>query len=82
MDNTCTDLAEVGVRRDGSPIEVECGRWWGGRKAYCTNCEKSLMEQYPQGWIGYPGDKCRHGTYVGGCGVDLICGACEIGYDG
>ena len=34
---------------------------------------------YPQGWRHYPGDTCRHGVYVGGCGADLMCGACESG---
>lgn len=24
---------------------------------------------------------CVHGTYVGGCGVDLMCFACEMGDD-
>jgi hypothetical protein len=24
---------------------------------------------------------CVHGTYVGGCGVDWMCGACESGYE-
>jgi hypothetical protein len=25
---------------------------------------------------------CIHGVYVGGCGVDYMCGACEDGYTG
>lgn len=24
-------------------------------------------------------DHCKHGVYVGGCGVDWMCGACEMG---
>lgn len=24
---------------------------------------------------------CKHGTYVGGCGIDWMCGACESGED-
>lgn len=23
---------------------------------------------------------CKHGTYVGGCGIDWMCGPCESGY--
>jgi hypothetical protein len=26
-------------------------------------------------WDGY----CKHGVYVGGCGVDLMCIRCELG---
>lgn len=26
-----------------------------------------------------PRDFCRHGRYVGGCGYDFMCGACEMG---
>ena len=42
--------------------------------------EAAEMEaKYPQGWRHYPGDTCKHGVYVGGCGADLMCGACESG---
>lgn len=40
---------------------------------------KKILKQYPQGWRYYPGDVCRHGMYVGGCGIDWICGYCENG---
>lgn len=26
-----------------------------------------------------PADHCRHGVYVGGCGYDFMCMACELG---
>jgi hypothetical protein len=26
-----------------------------------------------------PADHCKHGVYVGGCGYDFMCGACENG---
>lgn len=26
-----------------------------------------------------PHDHCRHGAYVGGCGIDFMCHACEMG---
>jgi hypothetical protein len=36
-------------------------------------------EEYPQGWQSYPGDICPHGRYVGGVGIDHMCGFCEMG---
>jgi hypothetical protein len=27
------------------------------------------------------GDTCRHGVYVGGVGIDWMCGRCESGDD-
>ena len=56
-----------------------CGRWAGGFKDLCQDCFKEAQRRYPQGWVGYPGDKCVHGIYVGGCGVDYMCGLCEAG---
>jgi hypothetical protein len=59
-----------------------CGSWVTGEgKTYCTPHEAEMNQRYPQGWRYYPGDVCRHGKYVGGCGVDLMCGACEMGDD-
>jgi hypothetical protein len=26
-----------------------------------------------------PDGYCKHGVYVGGCGIDWMCGACECG---
>lgn len=28
---------------------------------------------------GADSDFCEHGTYVGGCGIDWMCGDCELG---
>ncbi len=58
--------------------EFKCGSWHDG-KVLCAPCEARAHLHYPQGWRYYPGDVCRHGTYVGGCGVDWICGRCEYG---
>lgn len=44
---------------------------------YCNNCFEWWTLCYPQGWVSYPGDTCKHGTYVGGCGIDYMCNACE-----
>jgi hypothetical protein len=66
-------------RRDGTPVEVECGTYFGGEKQLCESCMIVAEHYYPQGWRGYPGDTCKHGTYVGGCGADYMCGACEMG---
>ena len=55
-----------------------CGDWDGGRML-CSTHEDMAQALYPQGWRYYPGDVCEHGKYVGGCGVDLMCGRCEMG---
>jgi len=44
---------------------------------FCERCKKRYAKMYPQGWETYPGDKCPHGTYVGGSGPDLMCDLCE-----
>lgn len=68
----------------GKPIpwtkwaSVTCGSYHGGRKVLCRKCEEVADEIFPQGWRGYPGDTCKHGVYVGGCGVDYVCGRCEL----
>ena len=64
--------------KNGAPY-VECGQYWGGEKQLCAPCQAEAERRYPQGWRGYPGDICKHGVYVGGCGEDLMCGACEAG---
>jgi hypothetical protein len=46
----------------------------------CELCEPLYEKLYPQGWHYYPGDVCIHGVYVGGCGVDYMCAACEGGF--
>jgi hypothetical protein len=28
-----------------------------------------------------PNGYCKHGVYVGGCGIDFMCGRCECGDD-
>lgn len=48
----------------------------------CEHCRPLYEEAYPQGWSYYPGDVCEHGTYVGGCGEDLMCARCELGEPG
>ena len=56
-----------------------CGKWLGGVKRLCGPCTAKAEREFPQGWSGYPGDTCSHGVYVGGCGIDYMCGACEAG---
>ena len=43
---------------------------------YCAECLRHYRKLCPQGWQTYPGDRCRHGTYVGGMGPDWECGYC------
>ncbi|MHA2046157.1 MAG: hypothetical protein ACW99G_15300 [Candidatus Thorarchaeota archaeon] len=78
MDNTCKAKVGVGVRRDGTEIQVDCGKWYAGQREFCSDCVQEYLDKYPQGWRYYPGDVCQHGTYVGGCGVDHLCMACEL----
>lgn len=59
---------------------IRCGDWHRGQRQECDLCLKTLYIIYPQGWEYYPGDVCEHGTYVGGCGIDWMCGSCESGY--
>jgi hypothetical protein len=59
-------------------VPIPCGTWNNG-KVLCDECTAYYEREYPQGWRYYPGDVCRHGMYVGGCGIDWICGACEMG---
>lgn len=60
---------------------IPCGTEYDeyGHSILCDKCKTKYLEQYPQGWRYYPGDVCPHGVYVGGCGVDWMCGRCESG---
>ena len=59
--------------------ELKCGTSWETVNQYCDECMAKYREQFPQGWKHYAGDCCKHGTYVGGIGIDWLCGACENG---
>jgi len=57
----------------------KCGVPQGvGGYEFCDPCYKKNEEAYPQGWSYYPGDICEHGVYTGGCGIDWMCGQCEM----
>ena len=58
---------------------VMCGEYDAGGKVLCDVCLPVYEKLYPQGWSHYPGDVCVHGVYTGGCGVDWMCGHCEMG---
>lgn len=62
-----------------SDQSIPCGTYQGGAVQLCDNCYDQAKIDYPQGWIGYPGDICSHGVYIGGCGADLMCESCELG---
>jgi hypothetical protein len=69
----CTTTVNTGYKW------VPCGTWVpGDGYEYCNLHMKQMQERYPQGWRYYPGDVCPHGKYTGGCGVDLMCGYCEM----
>ena len=61
--------------------EVPCGKTVAGVVQMCNECVAKYNKIYPQGWSYYPGDTCKHGVYVGGCGVDYMCPQCENGED-
>lgn len=67
----------VGTGTDELCYEVTGNSHFDGN-TYCQNCFDWWRYCYPQGWVSYPGDTCKHGTYVGGCGVDLMCNTCEF----
>lgn len=75
-------LVDVATRRDGTPIMLPCGTQSSAYGyALCDVCEAEIKKAYPQGFRYYPGDTCKHGVYVGGCGPDYMCGKCESGED-
>jgi hypothetical protein len=75
----CDTQVYAASRRDGSDIMVKCGDYYTHGTVLCEPCEKKAKAKYPQGWDYYPGDRCKHGVYVGGVGRDWMCGACESG---
>jgi hypothetical protein len=79
--NAKWDVYSVPLKSNGEPIEGSCGRYYGGQKLLCGDCQVRALAKYPQGWQCYPGDTCRHGTYVGGSGADYLCDPCEMGED-
>lgn len=42
---------------------------------YDDDFDQAAAEGPRKRWDG----RCEHGVYVGGCGADLMCGACEAG---
>lgn len=73
---TCTGVADEYWRYEDH-IVIECGEYDGHGQQFCPRCRRILELEYPQGWSYYPGDVCKHGKYVGGCGADIMCGWCE-----
>jgi hypothetical protein len=67
----------IGINTDEKCYEVTGNSHFDGN-VYCENCLEWWNTWYPQGWVSYPGDTCTHGTYVGGCGFDYMCNACEF----
>lgn len=68
-----------GTHHYTDPRDIYCGDQYRGEMVYCDPCEEQYERWYPQGWRYYPGDTCEHGKYTGGCGIDLMCMACELG---
>ena len=62
--------------RYGAP-DMKCGDGGTNHLEFCNSCEKRNRKAFSQGWSYYPGDICKHGAYVGGSGIDYMCGRCE-----
>ena len=74
----CNERVVVNWLENGKPNLRQCGTYYSGEMVLCEKHEAQAHERYPQGWDYYPGDVCKHGTYVGGCGADYMCGRCEL----
>lgn len=74
----CDNKIET-ISPGGNKSVIRCGRSYMMVKQLCVDCMKKAKVSYPQGWLTYPGDTCKHGVYVGGCGADHMCGSCEDG---
>jgi len=70
----------IDPRIEGIGQRTWCGKPSVAGYDYCVPCTTYFEKRYPQGWRYYAGDVCMHGTYVGGCGIDWMCGGCEDGY--
>lgn len=51
------------------------GKYTTGRNRRAPMWKRDERDMYERHQAGY----CRHGVYVGGCGIDWMCGACESG---
>lgn len=51
------------------------GKYTTGRGRRAPMWKREERDIYDREQAGY----CRHGVYVGGCGIDWMCGACESG---
>jgi len=65
---------------DSTEIEINCGDIYNDghntKTAMCPTCGLKAVADYPQGWEYAPGDRCKHGTYIGG-DRDCACHCCE-----
>jgi len=78
----CLYKMEVGYNeRTNRLIYVPCGMTGpDGTTALCDSCLAKMKKRFPQGWSKTPGDRCKHGVYVGSAGgPDFMCGYCENG---
>ncbi len=50
---------------------------YDGPTAVEMEAEIKRLEDWRHGSAGDHDGYCRHGAYVGGCGIDWMCGTCE-----
>ena len=61
---------------NATEVTFTCGDYTSVGLAQCDECKAKADADYPQGWVHYPGDKCKHGIYIGG-DRDCTCYKCE-----
>lgn len=70
----------IGHERDSTNLWEFVQRDFKDRNGYCAGHSGAEGEPGIDTCVN-PHDHCKHGTYVGGCGVDWMCHACEMGDD-
>jgi len=81
MKNRLVEITRALVYKKLRALECKGKHSGGYLDPHCDACAPLYHIIYPQGWSHYPGDVCEHGVYVGGCGIDYMCGPCEDGYE-
>lgn len=80
------DRNQPGFHLEGRTVFTLQDREWLDRNGYCALHSGGELvgpgERTPiQSICPNPHDHCVHGTYVGGCGIDWMCGPCEMGVE-
>ena len=77
----CENKVDVWVETliHGKTVQMPCGMTGPhGTVELCDTCMDTMTKRHPQGWRHYPGDTCKHGTYLNPA-HDCCCYMCEDG---